>query len=319
MRSAIPKSFRGVCTSITANRISEAQELLKEAQLAKADLVELRLDFLSDLEPKEDLQILLKACPVPSIVTCRPSWEGGNFSGQESARLEILKQAIQLGAPYVDIELKAVEEFHREVQVDTSSTKLIVSYHDFERTPSSEELASLMDKLNAAGGDISKLATQVNEISDCKRLLKLLEQSKGPSIVLGMGGRGLMTRILAPKFGGFLTFGALKSGQESAPGQPTIDELRNVYQIDRINEETKVFGVIGNPVFHSKGPVFFNTRFSKLSEFPELSIEHYHGPLDFNGVYLPFLVDDFDKFIEAFRDDPSFAGYSITVPHKVNS
>ena len=71
-----------------------------------------------------------------------------------------------------------------------------------------------------------KIATTARDVSDARRVLALLEGRQGPTIALAMGERGVATRILAPKFGGFLTFGALSPERQSAPGQPTIAELR---------------------------------------------------------------------------------------------
>ena len=114
-----------------------------------------------------------------------------------------------------------------------------------------------------------------------------------PTIGLAMGPIGTISRILSPKFGGFLTFGSISAGKESAPGQTTLSELRNVYCLSRVDEETKVYGIIGNPVSHSKGPIIHNAAFRAIS---------------YNGIYIPFLVDDIKEFLDAFHD-PDFAGF----------
>jgi 3-dehydroquinate dehydratase / shikimate dehydrogenase len=117
-----------------------------------------------------------------------------------------------------------------------------------------------------------------------------------------MGEKGVVTRILASKYGGFLTFGALSSGQESAPGQPTLQDLINMYRIREQSAETKVFGIIGNPVKHSRSPVLHNKAMASAG---------------FVGVYVPLLVDDMDSFMSTFSD-VDWAGYSVTIPHKVS-
>ena len=123
----------------------------------------------------------------------------------------------------------------------------------------------------------------------------------GPLIALSMGERGVITRILAAKYGAFLTFGALTSGQESAPGQPTVADLQHLYRLPQLTEKTKVFGIIGNPVKHSRSPVLHNKAMQQCG---------------FDGVYVPLLIDDMDRFVDTFADQ-DWAGFSVTIPHKV--
>lgn len=115
-----------------------------------------------------------------------------------------------------------------------------------------------------------------------------------------MGERGVVTRILASKYGGFLTFGALGAGRESAPGQPTVAALKALYRSHSQSADTRVFGIIGNPVGHSRSPLLHNTAM---------------GAAGWDGVYVPLLVDDLDSFAATFRD-ADWAGFSVTIPHK---
>lgn len=111
-----------------------------------------------------------------------------------------------------------------------------------------------------------------------------------------MGDRGLISRLLCPKFGGYLTFGTLGTGNESAPGQPTISDLLNLYDIRRIGANTKVYGIIGKPVGHSKSPILHNAAFKSVG---------------INAIYVPFLVDDTANFLNAFSS-PDFTGFRYT-------
>lgn len=108
-----------------------------------------------------------------------------------------------------------------------------------------------------------------------------------------MGERGLMSRILCPKFGGYLTFGTLESGKVSAPGQPTISDLLDLYNFRRIGPDTKIFGIIGKPVGHSKSPLLYNEAFRSVG---------------FDGVYVHLLVDDLAKFLQSYSS-ADFAGF----------
>lgn len=85
-----------------------------------------------------------------------------------------------------------------------------------------------------------------------------------------MGDRGMLTRILAPKFGGFLTFVALSPEFQSASGQSTVHDMRDIYRVYDIRPETKVYGIVGNPVAHSKSPVFHNASFKEAGSNPFL-------------------------------------------------
>jgi 3-dehydroquinate dehydratase/shikimate dehydrogenase len=105
-----------------------------------------------------------------------------------------------------------------------------------------------------------KIANTAQDITDVRRIMTLIETQSvhGPVIGLSMGERGQMTRILAPKFGSFLTFGALSQGKESAPGQPTLAALAELYRLGEQTPSTPVLGVIGNPVGHSRSPALHN-------------------------------------------------------------
>jgi 3-dehydroquinate dehydratase/shikimate dehydrogenase len=118
-----------------------------------------------------------------------------------------------------------------------------------------------------------------------------------PTIALVMGPKGVIGRILCPKYGGYLTFGALSKGQESAPGQPTLADLSHVYRVGQLGRDTKVFGIIGNPVYHSKSPILHNAAFEKCS---------------IDAVYVPFLVEDLAEFLSVYSV-PDFCGFRYFV------
>jgi 3-dehydroquinate dehydratase / shikimate dehydrogenase len=118
---------------------------------------------------------------------------------------------------------------------------------------------------------------------------------------LAMAERGQITRILAPKYGGFLTFGALSPERASAPGQPTLAQLRELYRLPTQNSSTRVFGIVGNPVSHSKSPAIHNAAM---------------GDAGFDGVYVRLLVDDMQVLLDSLRDEWDWAGLSVTIPHK---
>ena len=125
-----------------------------------------------------------------------------------------------------------------------------------------------------------------------------------------MGEAGLLSRVLARKFGAFLTFASLRPTEATAPGQPTIDEMKRLYRWDAIKERTKVFGVVGSPIAHSMSPAIHNAAFDATG---------------FDGIYLPMLVEpsyeSFKAFMESFLafEALDLTGLSITIPHKENA
>ncbi|MFM8395934.1 MAG: shikimate dehydrogenase, partial [Acidobacteriota bacterium] len=133
-------------------------------------------------------------------------------------------------------------------------------------------------------------------------------QGKKPVIALGMGLEGLATRVLSLSRGGVLTFAALRRGAESAAGQPTVGELRDLYRVGALTAESPVFGVIGNPVGHSRSPRIHNSVLAALGA---------------DGVYLPLPVGDLDSFVRDFvrpatrKMDWRLRGLSVTIPHKL--
>ena len=277
-----------LCISIKPCSIDEALERMTRAG-SRADLVELRLDAMT----RPDLKRLLQNKPCPVIVTNRPRRQGGDFSGPEAERLQLLKQAARSGADYLDIELEALPKFAR-----IGSTKLIVSYHDFERTPA--DLNQIYRKLAATGADVIKVACQANHISDNLKMFELLRNADRPTVALCMGELGEISRVRAPKFGGFLTYASLAPGAETASGQLSSSELVELYHYHDIGPDTDVYGVIGNPVAHSASPDILNAAF------------HQEGV---DAVYVRFKVEDVVGFVEAFKVVP-VKGCSVTIPHK---
>ena len=279
-----------ICIPVTASSNKDAIDEMKEA--AKfADIVELRIDYIDN----PDLKLLLKERTKPVIVTNRAKRQGGLYTGNEADRIDLLKEAISLGVEYVDIEYDAINEIG-----DAGTTKLIVSYHNFDDTP--DNLHDIHRDLVQSGAQMVKLITFARNITDNFRIFELLSESEFPTISFCMGELGQISRILSPKFGGKLVFASLAKGKESAPGQLTIDELVNVYRIRGIDKNTNVFGLLGNPVAHSRGAYIHNGAFKEKGV---------------NAVYVLFKVDDQELggFME-YVEKGYIKGLSVTIPHK---
>ncbi|XP_008244626.1 PREDICTED: bifunctional 3-dehydroquinate dehydratase/shikimate dehydrogenase, chloroplastic-like isoform X1 [Prunus mume] len=293
-----------VCVPIIAESVGEMVTDMGKAKGLGADLVEIRLDYLKTFNHNEDLKRLVKECPLPTLFSYRPKWEGGQYDGDEQNRLDALRLAMDLGADYVDVELQVAREFISSIQgKKPEKLKVIVSSYNFEETPSVESIGNLVAAMQATGADIVKIATICLDITDVARTFQIAvhsQVSRVPLIGLGLGERGLISRILSAKFGGYLTYGVLEPGTVSAPSQPTIKDLIHLYNFRQIGPHTKVFGVISKPVSHSKSPKLYNEVFKSVG---------------FDGVYAHLLVDDIQKFFQTYSS-LDFAGFSVGIPHK---
>lgn len=204
---------------------------LNEALSSEAGLLELRLDLIGEHPSK-----LFPLIPgtIETIITCRP----GVFSHSE--RFERLNAGMKLGANYVDIEIETAPG-DLEPLISTArkaGTKVIISYHNFLKTSDREELASLMLACYEKGGDIAKIATQVNAPEDIRNLLSLYDLP-GKKVILGMGPRGRITRVIGPYLGAEFTFASTHEGGQSAPGQLSVKQLNELYKV--IDEDERIW------------------------------------------------------------------------------
>lgn len=290
-----------ICAPVMASTVDEMVTKMTRAKDCGADLVEVRLDYLKSFDPHRDVSFLIQRSPLPTLFTHRPKWEGGEYEGDDNKRLDVLRLAMEQGADYVDIELQLAEEFNKSiVGKKPEKFKLIVSSHNYQSTPEIEDLGNLVARIQSTGADIVKVATTAVDITDVARMFQITANSQVPMIGIVMGTKGLISRILCPKFGGYLTFGTIEKGKVSAPGQPTVKELLDLYNFRHIGTNTKVFGVVGRPVVQSKSPMLYNAAFKSVG---------------FNGVYVPFLVDNVKNFFLTYSS-LDFIGFSCTKPHK---
>lgn len=220
-----------ICAVVIGKTLEEFLQNLQDIQQV-SDFVELRVDYIEGLK-SEDIAAIKEKTTKRAIFTCRRQDKGGKFTGSEEERLAIIQEALSAGFDHVDIELSAIDDLDR-TQV-SAETKVICSHHDFTKTPNYKELAEIADQIRASQVDIIKIVTTVKNDADVKNLLKLLtnKAAEEKMIVLGMGEEGKITRIIAPLFGGYLTFASAGDSQ-TAPGQIGIGELQGIYeQIDK--------------------------------------------------------------------------------------
>jgi 3-dehydroquinate dehydratase/shikimate dehydrogenase len=277
-----------ICAVVREETTERALAGLAEARRQGADLAELRLDYLKEIE----LPKLLGAKPLPVLVTLRPAWEGGLWEGDEERRLAVLEDACRLGADWVDVEHRA----KRAIAVGGS--KLVLSYHDFGKTP--EDLDGVAAEMLARGPAIVKIACAARGAADLVRLARLQRAARRPTAIIAMGEHGEPLRILYAKYGGALTYAALRPGAESAPGQATLEDLVRFYRAATVTAATSAYAVIGDPVAHSKSPLLFNAAFKHLG---------------MDARYVRIRVDDASRLRELV-EALDLKGLSVTIPHK---
>jgi len=194
-------------------------------------LAEVRVDQMASC----DLPRLIAEAGVPLVITCRPVREGGAYQGDEAARLEVLRRAMELGCAYVDLEWDSVGALERPPR---SATRVIVSRHWFDQTP--PDLLALEADLRSHA-DVVKLVGTTRSPDDLLPVLELLLRARGPVVAIGMGAEGVLTRLLAPCFADcLLTFGAPASASGTAPGQLTVETLCERYHLHRAGAQTHV-------------------------------------------------------------------------------
>jgi 3-dehydroquinate dehydratase/shikimate dehydrogenase len=274
-----------LCVTVTAATTAELRQ--KRDAVDDADLIELRLDTVSD----PSVAGALAGRRRPAIVTCRPAWEGGAFKGSEEDRKQILAAALSLGAEYVDIEWRARFD---DLIAQTGGRRIVLSAHDFHGVPI--DLIARVHAMRSTGAEVIKIAATMTSLSDCVPLLDLGAQS-GLALI-GMGPYGLATRVLAGRFGSIWTYaGALRE-----VGQLSAHSLVKDYHFRSVTDTTEIYGVAGGSVQHSVSPAMHNAAFRAARV---------------DAVYLPFpavSAADFATFGRAL----GISGASVTIPLKVS-
>ena len=217
-----------ICVSIVETTVGKALGAIKEANRL-ADLIELRMDYLK--EPR--LEPLMMGRKRPFVVTCRPKEERGKYSGDEGKRFGILKEAVTLGAEYVDIEMRSARGPVKDLIANKGRSRIILSLHDYQKTPSRKELTRLFDRMHRMGADIVKIVTLANSWEDNLTILSLIpfaRDRRQEILALCMGEKGKMSRIFSPLMGAAWTYASLRKNRVAAPGQLTVLEMKSVWE-----------------------------------------------------------------------------------------
>ena len=291
------KGLGRICAVVAAPTALEFRQLLGKA-LRETPTVELRLDWLrSDAERHKLLDWLKrsKRRGAGLIATCRRRVGGGELAGDAGAELFWLMKAKEAGCEWCDLEIETLRELPgRSVQDYAMPPKVLLSIHDFRRTPKLPQRV----KIPTRGGVAAvKVAAMARTISDSVRLLRVARGGQNV-VAVPMGEIGLPARVLALREGSALAYGALQAA--TAPGQVPLEALKELYRAHKLNKATRVYGVIGNPIGHSMSPLMHNTGYVAARK---------------NAVFLPFLVENLGEFVKA-APEFDLSGFSVTLPHK---
>ncbi|HEY9247128.1 MAG TPA: type I 3-dehydroquinate dehydratase [Candidatus Methanoperedens sp.] len=213
---------KSIVASISENPVESG---FKAKQLG-AELLELRIDLL-DADPRRILRDLMET-GLPVIITNRMKQEGGAWSGTEHDRIRTLISLLDL-ADAVDIELRAGMRDAVVNQARIAGKTVIISTHDFQRTPADDVMMKLIRESFDAGADIAKLAVMPGSLEDVLRLLDVTLHAGEPVCTIAMGETGRHFRFIAPVYGSVMTYGYVDNAV--APGQIRVDELRLVLKM----------------------------------------------------------------------------------------
>ncbi|UCH89319.1 MAG: shikimate dehydrogenase [Thermoplasmata archaeon] len=306
------------CTTIVEPKLDEMILAAYAAQEIGTDLIELRLDYLEKIDLFELLPIK-EEVSVRLIATLRPQIEGGQFSGAESDRFELLEECIESEIfDFIDCELSS-EQTSLEDLIDVArakGVKTIVSHHDLEGTPTSSEFIEILNKCLALG-DIAKIGVTVKSRTDFSNFLAgcrtAWEAEHNFTGVCLNGAASYISRILAPHIGSWAVYASLTPEKKAVPEQITLLQLKNAWkamavdpsaqsELNFVDEHTKIYGLLGQSLAYTHSPLMHNAAFKS---------EHLES------IYIPFDIPQ-DLLGQIINDSRTLniSGLNVTIPFK---
>ncbi len=297
----LPLRLPRVCVAVIG---SDPNEMVEKAEALVRDnpFLEFRLDYLS----KPGLALprikrFIESHPGTVVIaTCRRVASGGKFKGSIASQLDILGKAAASGCQLVDVELQTASKCKPpQLQKLRTRAALILSFHDFRAT---KKLDETLEKMLAYPADFYKVVSTATTLADNVTMIKFLAHEGDRHSLIGMcmGEQGIISRVLGVRAGSIFTFASAIAGEETAPGQVTAQDLRNVYRIDRVDVATRVYGVVGDPIGHSLSPAIMNAAFRRENV---------------NAVYLALHAKTLKDLLTCVREIP-IHGISVTMPYK---
>jgi 3-dehydroquinate dehydratase / shikimate dehydrogenase len=298
LRSRIGKVCVAIIGSTAAEMLEKATAVVKETTF-----LEFRLDYLEKplLALPKMKHFLAENNAVSAIATCRRTANGGKFSGNVAAEIEVLSKAAAAGFHIVDVELESATVMKKgELQkLRETGVALIISHHDFEAT---KDLEGIYKRIVPFAPDFIKIVPTAKTLSDNVTLMRFIERMEDHWNIVGvcMGDAGIISRVLSLRAGSAFTFAAATTGEETGPGQIAARTLIETYRIDQVDAATKVYGVAGNPIRSSLSPIMMNTAFRRETV---------------NAVYLALQANKLNDLLKLVHEIP-IQGLSVTMPLK---
>jgi 3-dehydroquinate dehydratase/shikimate dehydrogenase len=304
--SVVPQFLRSrigkVCVAIIG---STASEMLEKASavVKETPFLEFRLDYLEKplLALPKFKHFFTDNTAATGIATCRRTANGGKFSGNVAAEIEVLSKAAAAGFHIIDVELESVEAMKKgELQsLRDTGVALIISHHDFAAT---KDLEGIYKRIVPFQPDFIKIVPTAKSLVDNVTLMRFIERMEDHSNIIGicMGDAGIISRVLGVRAGSAFTFAAATVGEETGPGQIAARTLIETYRIEQVDAATKVYGVAGNPIRSSLSPIMMNTAFRRETV---------------NAVYLALQASKLSDLLKLVDEIP-IQGISVTMPLK---
>ena len=275
-----------------AARVEDRSRLLPAA----CALIEIRADLLS----AADLTRVVQQCDRRLIVTVRMERDGGLFQGTESERDQLLMAGLHAGATFVDLEIDSRAAARGLIP----RQRLVLSWHgDSGR---SDPLPAILSRMTTLGAAFYKLVPHVSRAGELALVRDFLKATPaaGPAVICVAAGRqGALSRILAPSWGSRWTIGSPPGGRATGEGQFPVADLLEIYDVDTIGADTRIFGLIGKELAGSPSPAMHNAAFRNLG---------------IDARYLPMEINHFQDLKDLTDPDGPIgvSGYGVTMPFK---
>lgn len=296
-KAAAPRIF-----ATLAGPTLSAMEAQASAIAASQIGLEFRFDYLQEWDKFEaELHQVLARLRAPhTVATCRRVEAGGLFTGSVDEQIERLQSAVRAGCQRVDIEIESVEGAGRQALDRLRPARIIVSHHDYRKTP---PLAPIYRRLARLPAAYLKIATFARRLQDNLRIAELLRShGRGGRLVAhALGPSGMPSRLLALKWGSAFTYGSA-GGTAVASGQIPAEVMRSIYRADRLDSHTLLYGVAGSRASISLSPMMQNSALHAKRV---------------NGLYLPCETSRLDDFLTLARR-LKMSGFSVTMPYKTS-
>jgi len=279
------KGARSMCSQLTL-------------ALRQTRTIELRLDWLAD--DREIARFLGQIAQKPPraalIATCRRLEAGGRFRGTIAKQLLHLADALRAGCSWYDLEIESTSKCPPELlDVVLGEGRQLASAHFFSGPHGPWKRVE--SRLARSRPDAIKIAARCHSLAESLDLLRLT-RGRRDLVAVPMGDVASPARLLALREGSALAYAPVENA--TAPGQVSLDAMKNLFRADKLRRKTRVYGVIGNPISHSLSPQLQNAGFQARR---------------MDAVYLPFLVADLPDFLDAI-ELLGIRGFSVTLPHK---